>query len=154
MNIRKFALNLAAEIHKDQKRKDGLPYITHLEAVANNALKIHKETYPNTEEDNADRDILYLIATQHDAKEDQNYEESLYGEQLSKAGFAHPNRVVASLKLLNKKQYANYFDYIMAVKHDYFARTVKLADLTHNMSNLQEGSLKDKYRLAEYILTH
>jgi hypothetical protein len=31
---------------------------------------------------------------------------------------------------------------------------VKLADLQHNMSDLNEGSLKDKYRFAEYILNY
>lgn len=31
---------------------------------------------------------------------------------------------------------------------------LKLADLQHNMSDLNEGSLKDKYRLAHYILSY
>jgi len=33
-----------------------------------------------------------------------------------------------------------------------FATAIKIADLTHNMCDLREGSLKDKYRLTKYIL--
>jgi len=57
--------------------------------------------------------------------------------------------------LSNKNKVMTYFDFIMKFVDrpwDWTSRIVKRADLTHNMSDLQEGSLKDKYRLAEYTL--
>ena len=60
----------------------------------------------------------------------------------------------------------NYFDFIMRINNGDRSRedfcgafrvgmvSVKLADLEHNMSDLNEGSLKDKYRLAHYILSY
>ena len=59
---------------------------------------------------------------------------------------------------LSKKPGETYFDFIMRIHDGGPFRTgmvaVKLADLRHNMSDLQEGSLKDKYRFAEYILSY
>ena len=34
-----------------------------------------------------------------------------------------------------------------------FSAFVKRADLEHNLSDLKEGSLKEKYRLALYVLS-
>lgn len=46
-----------------------------------------------------------------------------------------------------------YFDYIMRISKDnYQVIAIKLADLECNMKDLQEGSMKDKYRFADYIL--
>jgi len=60
--------------------------------------------------------------------------------------------ILSALVVLNKHNHKNYFEYIMAAKQNKWATIVKLSDLRHNMSDLNEGSLKDKYRLAEYIL--
>ncbi len=147
-NIRRLGLKIATLIHKDQKRKDGKPYINHCVAVAENALGIYSKLY----EHDIHSDVVYLIAIQHDAREDQDYEESKYVAQLEEAGFEYGQFVLDALTILNKNLYNNYLEYILAVKQNRFATIVKLADLKHNMSDLQEGSLKDKYRLAEYIL--
>ena len=99
-------------------------------------------------------DIIYLCAVAHDQKEDQGYEESVFVSQLEMLGFKGGITLYESLSILNKGLYKNYLEYILAVKKNWISTIVKRADLRHNMSDLQEGSLKDKYRLAEYILTH
>lgn len=62
------------------------------------------------------------------------------------------------VETLSKLPGENYFDFIMCVHNcgpfRVGAAAVKLADLEHNMSDLNEGSLKDKYRLAHYILNY
>lgn len=65
---------------------------------------------------------------------------------------------------LSKKEGETYFDFIMRIHNGDSPYecgafrvgmvAVKLADLRHNMSDLKEGSLKDKYRFAEYILNY
>lgn len=52
---------------------------------------------------------------------------------------------------LTRKKNENYFDYILSI-NDVGSRAIKIADLRCNMSDLKEGSMKDKYRFAEYIL--
>jgi hypothetical protein len=43
--------------------------------------------------------------------------------------------------------------YILKFKLYSNAKRIKLADLEDNIMNLEEGSLKDKYRMAKWILT-
>jgi hypothetical protein len=70
------------------------------------------------------------------------------------AGFSGP--IVDTVVVLSrdKENGETYFDFIMKVRKCSYAIPVKLADLEDNLSDLPEGSLKDKYRLARYILTH
>lgn len=56
------------------------------------------------------------------------------------------------LDKLTHKEGENYFDYIERISKSSWARKVKLADLEDNMSDLEECSLKDKYRFAHYLL--
>ena len=48
----------------------------------------------------------------------------------------------------------SYLELILRAKENYFARHVKWADNQHNASDLKPGSLLDKYRMSQYILTH
>jgi len=53
---------------------------------------------------------------------------------------------------LTKIEGENYLDFILRAKGNEIARQVKIADIEDNMMSLKEGSLKDKYRLARYVL--
>jgi hypothetical protein len=43
-------------------------------------------------------------------------------------------------------------DFIKRARKNSFALKIKMEDIKDNINGLQEGSLKDKYRLALYIL--
>jgi len=122
------AKSIATEAHEGQKRKDGKLYITHPEAVAE---KVSDELKP--------------IAWLHDVIEDTN----ITKEKLISLGV---NRHTANcVQSLTRKKGTTYFDYINQIICSTNMRSifqVKIADLEHNMSDLKEGSLKDKYRFA------
>lgn len=91
---------------------------------------------------------LMIVSLLHDSGEDFNVD------------FANQTmRQQKALQLLtrqrkNGKHTITYFDYIRIMCEEesypgYLARFVKLVDLAHNMSDLEESSLKDKYRFAE-----
>lgn len=131
MNYEK-ALQIATEAHKGQKRKySGLDYITHPIAVA---AKFEDEDYK-------------IVAVLHDTVEDSDLtlidlkENGLHGF------------LVYILDDLTKKPGEPYSDYIMRVKHSKMATKIKIEDLKHNLSDLKDGCLKDKYQLALRILT-
>ncbi|MDP2750816.1 MAG: GTP pyrophosphokinase [Nanoarchaeota archaeon] len=128
--ILKKAEQIAREAHKGQKRRDGKDYITHPEAVA-------KLVYGEE---------LKIVAWLHDVIEDTN----TTPEDLQKAGI--PHHLIHSVQCLSRKKDENYCDFIIRCSKDKIASLVKIADLKHNISDLQEGSMKDKYRLALHIL--
>jgi len=155
------AIEFATKAHAGQKRKDGKDYITHLISVMEFAVKDYdsrEEINPNLE----NRAYIALLSLSHDGIEDlekyKNNSELFVNELDEHLGFVLSRWQKLALKMglntLNKNNYPNYFEYIKGVKKDYWATIVKLADLKHNQSDLAEGTLKDKYRLAEYILTN
>lgn len=148
MNIIQKAADFARKAHEGQKRKDGKDYFTHVEAVANivnNSWTVedHQKIWNNFKDD------VIAAAYLHDTIEDCGVTK----QQLIDEGFSH---ITAELvETLSKKESENYFDFIMRISKDRFsfgAVAIKLADLSHNMSDLKEGSLKDKYRFAYYVL--
>jgi (p)ppGpp synthase/HD superfamily hydrolase len=157
-NIINAAIEFATEAHKGRKRKDEKDYITHPLAVARIARKITEGYSDETVF------ITQIAALFHDIAEDveiyKNKEEFLLisfdkiiREKLfCSLSFSHFEFLLRVLTWLNKNNSSNYLEYILKIKNSNFAKYVKLADLQHNMSDLEEGSLKDKYRLAEYIL--
>jgi (p)ppGpp synthase/HD superfamily hydrolase len=150
----KAAHEIATAGHAGQKRKDGKPYITHPEAVADIVDQEFHSLMPNSE---AARNIWsplksYVIAAAllHDVIEDT----FITSEYLRNAGM--PVMVVEMVYMVTKRPGETYFDFIMRL-HDsghVGAKIVKLADLRHNMSDLKEGAMKDKYRFAEYLLSY
>jgi hypothetical protein len=50
------------------------------------------------------------------------------------------------------KNYTNYADYVRRVAENKIARIVKIADLKHNLSDLESGNLKEKYQLTLAVL--
>ena len=130
--IVKRAINYATMQHAGQVRKfNNEPYINHPTRVASNFM------------DGGTAAAAYL----HDTLEDTLATE----EELRKL---FPDHIVDTVKILTKKQGENYFDFIIRIKNssNLDALMIKLADIHDNLSDLKEGSLKDKYRLAQYIL--
>ena len=152
-------LEFATRKHTGQKRKDGKDYITHPIAVAEIALELFeleevinwKDEDPNVAESDLNelRDEIYILSLLHDVYEDTDTTleeiEELFG-----------NRIRHGVNMLsNKDKVMTYFDFIMRLVNrpwDWTIRLVKRADLRHNMSDLSEGSMKDKYRFAEHLL--
>lgn len=132
MDIIEKAKQFAQEKHANQKRKDGKPYFSHLEGVA----KHLEGTFVSTDEAIA---AAYL----HDVMEDQGVSWSELEEKFGPV-------VAGYVDALTRKPEETYFDFTVKIaKHfDPMVKRLKLSDLGHNMSDLKEGSLKDKYRFA------
>ncbi len=162
------ALEVATEAHKGQTRWDKSPYINHPIRVAEIANFNCREEFGAQTFDYQDLIITCLV---HDLAEDvQIYVdkenliideiEERYNAILKEHGkIKHVFNIdkryfVSNLKKLNKHYYKNYLDFILAAKSSYISKAVKIADLTHNLSDLTKGSMKEKYQLALYILEH
>lgn len=138
--------NIAIEAHEGQFRKFGNkePYINHPLRCAEIVEKLFNEKIYNL--NNNDLEMMICAALLHDTLEDTEVTLE-YLEEHIPIGIIH---IVSNY--LTKRNGENYFDFIMRIKRHILASYVKLADLEDNMSDLEEGSLKDKYRFAQYIL--
>ena len=150
MKSEEYALEFATKWHKGQKRSDGKDYITHPIAVAEIAMELFREQWWENcaEYDLSDWETeLYITAVLHDVVEDTD----VTIEELEREfGYS----VARDVQSLSRVKDETYFSFIQRLV-DYgsiFALFVKLADLRHNMSDLKEGSLKDKYRFAEHAI--
>jgi len=134
------ALKLATKMHDGQLRKNsGLPYITHPIAVADVFRGIH----------NYYCDICRIVAILHDTIEDT----ILTLDELDKK-YA-PNRdIINALRAITKTEGQTYLDFILQVKENEIATCVKIEDIKHNLSDLKDGNLKEKYLMALWILYH
>ena len=130
--VLKIAEQIAREAHKGQKRPIGNEdYITHPEFVAKLV---------------GDDIELQIVAWLHDVLEDSN----LTFKDLLDKGI--PHHLACSVDYLTRKKDQNYKNYILGIKEDEIATEVKIADLKHNLLNLKNGNMRDKYILAFYIL--
>jgi (p)ppGpp synthase/HD superfamily hydrolase len=134
--------------HAGQIRKNsGLPYHTHLEAVAAITLRDGEEF---------DADIIYAAALLHDTLEDTKARSNEIIEVLMNAGLSNPHIsyvLNAVLKLTTiKGPHFNIIRYLSEIKRSRIATLIKLSDLEHNMSDLAPGNLLDKYRLCRWFL--
>jgi (p)ppGpp synthase/HD superfamily hydrolase len=118
-------------IYRDKGRDKGLPYIIHPTRIASKLSG----------------SVLVASAFLHDIIEDT----FITAETLEKCGISPI--VIETVQAVTKRKGENYFDFIMRISQHPFARELKIADLNDNMASLEEGSLKDKYRFAHYILT-
>jgi (p)ppGpp synthase/HD superfamily hydrolase len=155
MNIVEKAAEFAKKAHEGQKRRDGKPYFTHVEAVAKKVDEDWFNLIPRSAQPywNRYKDHVVAAAFLHDCAEDCGVSK----QDLLDAGFSEMTAEIVDI--LTKKEGENYFDFIMRIHNGGGFRTgavaVKLSDLWHNMNdNAKEGSLLDKYRLAEYILSY
>ena len=129
------AAKIAADAHLGQTRWDRkTPYISHPAAVARALIEQgYGEEY-------------VAVAWLHDVLEDTK----VTAQDLLDLGI--PDYIVTSVKAITKKDNQKYLDYILAVKDDFYAREVKMADIEHNLTDLKAGSMRQKYELALYIL--
>ena len=124
------AIQTAAQAHADQKDKGGAPYLGHLQAVADAQLSLEAK----------------IVAYLHDICEDT----PTTPEDLLQLGF--PPRIVRSVEVLTKTAGIPYEDYLKAVNRNSNARSVKIADLKHNMdlSRIPAPTDRDLERIAKY----
>lgn len=148
-NLTQRALEFATDAHSGQTRKfDGVPYITHPIAVA----KIAKNIAQSKGLSDADQEIIEIIALLHDTVEDTYVRFPEIRRLFEDQSVEFVERIISGVDALTKRVGENYLDSIKRIMLNKDAVIVKLADLNHNSSDLNQGSLKDKYRLATFIL--
>lgn len=123
------ALELAKRKHQGQFRKDGSDYITHPLVVA--------AQFPKME--------YKIVAILHDVVEDTN-------TTIAELSLSFSEEICTAIKAITKNKDESYLNFILRVKNNKIATAVKLVDLKHNLSDLWQGNLKEKYLMAEYIL--
>lgn len=137
---------IATYAHQNQTRnrgpEKGQPYIEHPKRVWNACVLYHNLPPVVT-------DAAWL----HDVLEDTE----ITKQDLIDIGI-NP-ATIDIVESLSKKPNETYFDFIFRLvdksgPYSNETRIVKLEDLMDNMKNLEEGSLKDKYRFAHYILSN
>jgi len=123
------ALEVAKRAHRGQKDKAGVDYILHPLAVAG-MLETEKEK---------------TIALLHDVVEDSN----ITLDDLKSMGF--DDDVIQAVKVLTKDG-SEYSEYLQRVKINTLTRTVKIADLSHNMdlSRIPNPTEDDYQRIEKY----
>ncbi len=134
----KKALKLCFEAHKNQTDKSGLPYVYHPFHLA--------EQMPDEK--------TTIVALLHDVIEDTSY--TL--QDLRNMGFDED--ILAALELMTHDKNVPYIDYVAKLKDNPIARTVKLADLSHNsdltrLDEINEAVLSrvEKYKAAIRLLS-
>lgn len=137
------AERIATAAHEGQQRWSGEPYIMHPRAV--------QEIIRNREYDQRYVTWKYIvelrvIAWLHDVVEDTEW--TL--KDLEEEGFS-PS-VIWAVNALTQKDNETYSVYVERVRGNDRACWVKLADLQHNLSNLKEGNMRQKYLLAKMYL--
>ncbi len=121
---------IAREAHKDQKRYDGSPYITHIERVVDNVY---------TED-------AKVVSWLHDVVEDTDITTNILLEKGIKFGY------VISIMRLTHKEGDLYNNYIEGIIGDDLAITVKIADIVDNITDKPSKNQKRKYKDALTIL--
>lgn len=146
------AIDFAIMVHKGQVRKfsGGDYFKEHIVVVAD-----------------------YLVSNMHDLTPSQSWKgwfQPKLWENVIAAAYLHdvledteytledfPVIIQEIVGILTRRKNENYFDYICRIQDSgplcVPCRAIKIADLRCNMKDLNEGSMKDKYRFAEEILT-
>ena len=132
------AMKIAYRAHHGQVDKGGIPYIFHPYHLAEQMTD----------------EYTTCVALLHDVVEDTN----ITLDELAKT---FPREVIDALALLTHADGVDYYEYVARIKDNPIARTVKLADLTHNSDETRMAGLADpatlkrweeKYRKAFEIL--
>ena len=143
LSLVKDAHHFASEVHKDQKRRTGHPYITHPSAVALilTEMKMDHETI--------------MAALLHDVIEDSGINKSSLAEQ-----FGRPvSEIVDGVSKLSKifdsqaqAQAENFQKMALAMAKDIRVILVKIADRLHNMRTIGVMSDEQRRRIARETL--
>ena len=128
------ALSLATEAHAGLTRWNGDPYVTHPQRVAASVAPIGP--------------AAIAAALLHDVVEDT----SVTIQHLRALGF--PPAVIEAVDALTKRPGEDYFRFIDRVSAYPLARSIKLADIADNLSDLDAGPRRDKYLKASSMLLH
>lgn len=152
------AYTLAEEVHKDDKRSDDKPYITHIAVVV-------LLTFENEFKDKKDLEegstfwLKLILAALHDAYEDHPAAcplETIQFLLMPFLGVDQTSKVLNAIIAISKTDHnlRTYPQYVGDVLLNELARPVKIADLTHNLNiNSPNGSRRDKYQLTLSILS-
>jgi len=126
----RYAMCLAEGTHHGQRDKGDYPYIFHPLHLA---------------EQMGDNENLIIIALLHDVLEDGDFKSTDWLET------HFPKEVIEALQLLTHKKCVPYFDYIKAIKPNFYARIVKMADLRHNLEDarVSANSVEEFERIQE-----
>ena len=124
------AIQIAVEVHINQKDRNGNPYILH-------PIRVMMQV------DSEDEQISAIL---HDVVEDSN----LTLDDLKNEGFSET--IIDTVNALSKRDGEIYDDYITRVSLNKTAIKIKLADLEDNMDLKRLNILteEDKNRLAKY----
>ena len=132
------AMKIAYRAHHGQVDKSGIPYIFHPYHLA--------EQMPD--------EYTTCVALLHDVVEDTD-------TTFEELAAIFPNGVMDALALLTHADGVDYYEYVAKIKDNPIAKTVKLADLTHNSDETRMAGMADpatlkrweeKYRRAFEIL--
>lgn len=147
------SMKIAYNAHHGQLDKAGVPFIFHPITVATIALK-NANLYLNQ----TMCCIVFCVSLLHDVVEDttctiEDIKELLFAAVRNiDIDEKYIEKICDALKCLTRNKKEKYSDYIQRVETNYFARIVKLADLTHNMdtNRLDVLTSKDIERLNKY----
>lgn len=169
-NLVNMAKEKALKAHKGQKRKigGGDYYIEHILPVAKHVTDYLENHHNAFKVNRYFADLILKPYNHHKIVISTKLDEAPIVEQIIAAAYLHdvledtdetidefPNITKQLVELLSKQPGDNYYKFIMRIMDHplaEFATIVKLADIANNMKTLDEGSMKDKYRLAAHIL--
>lgn len=159
------ARELAKQKHAGQKRENGQDYfLAHIEPVAHeveaNYLKYIPEVAHNNWNQPLIKSCVVSAAYLHDALEGTD----LTVNDLKSAGYL--TLTIELVEMVTKKPNEEYFDFIMRIHNGgrplsnpcgpfrVGGVAIKLADLENNLLISKKGARRDKYKLAQYILSY
>lgn len=124
------AIRIASIAHKNQKDKNGKPYILHPLRVM-----LSFESYDEK-----------IVAVLHDVIEDSNF--TL--KDLKEEGFS--KEIIEAIDAISRREEEEYFEFIKRVITNKMASRVKLKDLADNMniSRIENPKAEDFNRIKKY----
>lgn len=146
MNKLGTALWIAMTIHEKQKNKAGEPYLLHVLSVA--SLLPDNVWY------------LKVLALLHDTLEDaeeNGFTKTQVVKMIQESALKNTD-ILSSISWLTRKKEENYWEYIntIACCGDNMSKTVKMADLLHNMdlNRLDIVTKSDVNRSNKYVMAY
>ena len=137
------AIDLAVEAHRGSEDPPGEPYIVHPMRVL---LSMSQA------DDAHQQERLRCVAILHDTLE----RSTLTASDLKAAGM--PKSVVRAVQLLTHDADTSYVNYVVKLKPNALARTVKIADLLDNADlrrvTYRPGKGKDRKRVIRYAASY
>ncbi|MCB0417404.1 MAG: bifunctional (p)ppGpp synthetase/guanosine-3',5'-bis(diphosphate) 3'-pyrophosphohydrolase, partial [Bdellovibrionales bacterium] len=138
------AFHFAVEVHKEQKRSSGEPYILHPIAVAHILADLEMDT------------ATIVTGLLHDTVEDTTATlsdiKTEFGDQVATLVDGVTKISKITFQTTEEKQAENFRKMVMAMAKDLRVILVKLADRLHNMRTLQHLSSNKQLKIAQETL--